>query len=133
MPAAVFAAISPFPPFPPILLFLLLAPADAPRNETKTPTNFRKTHPKKSTGNSERRTVVRKKGARIPVEIGFGAYDLGGMRRRIGARGPRDCKRRRVLVAGVWGFLFPFYLGFFLSVWARVYTRREKFQNCTGL
>lgn len=50
MPATVFAAISPLPPLPPIFLFLLLAPADAPGNETKTPTRFQENYPKKTPG-----------------------------------------------------------------------------------
>jgi len=56
MPAAVFAAISPFPPFPAILLVLLLlapATADAPGDggkKPKTPTIFKKSTRTKTPG-----------------------------------------------------------------------------------
>jgi len=48
MPAAVFAAIRPFPPFPAILL--APATADAPGDETKTPTIFKKSTRTKTPG-----------------------------------------------------------------------------------
>ena len=105
MPAAVFAAIRPFPPFPAILL--APATADAPGDETKTPTIFKKTTQRKAPVIS-RETAGKNKGARIPVEVGFGAHDSGKCGGGFERDEPRDCKRRRVL-AGVGVFSFRFF------------------------
>ena len=116
MPAAVFAAISPFPPFPAILLVLLLlapATADAPGDETKTPTIFKKTTQRKTPGIS-RETAGKSKGARIPAEVGFGAHDSGNA--------AADSSEMSQGIARGGGFLPA--LGFSLSVssrWGRVY------------
>jgi len=111
MPAAVFAAIRPFPPFPAILL--APATADAPGDETKTPTIFKKTTQRKAPGIS-RETAGKNKGARIPVEVGFGAHDSGNA--------AADSSEMSQGIARGGGFLPA--LGFSLSVssrWGRVY------------
>jgi hypothetical protein len=114
MPAAIFAAISPFPPFPAMLFLLRLAPANAPGKRNENPRRFPTISgkpPKKTTG-ILRETVRKNKDARIAVGIGLGAYDL----ENVAADSSETSKRlqRRFLPA----------LGVFVSR-ARVYTRRE--------